>query len=231
MERLFALGNHKMKPSLKEYTNLMLAWQRSGRNESADAIQQIFDNLKLRSTNMGGKQLRPDRYIFGILIECWARRKNFEKSELLFEEMIREWKDGNDNARPDSKIFHAILHLHAKNNPNRDDAVKKTEYYFSLMKEIGLPLTIQACAYLIEVLSTNKSANKKDIKRANEVLDELLNGVHKGFVYFPPKYKECRHFLQTIANSCISHRNHEAKKALSSFSRSGGLVSKELLTR
>jgi pentatricopeptide repeat protein len=228
MERQCDVGDDRMKPSLAGYTNLMLAWQRSRRNESTDEIQQIFDSLQIQCTTIGKEHLRPDRYIFGILIDSWARRKDLEKAESTFEDMMKEWRNGNSDARPDIQIFHKILEAHSKGNQNHGNAVKKCEYYFSLMKEVGLPTTILSYSYLIDALSSNKSAGTKDITRASAVLDELLESVRKGTL-FPPKYREYRQFLLTISNSCIPRRNQQAKEVLASLSRAVGPIPKELL--
>ena len=231
MERRNDMGDHKMRPSLIGYTNLMLAWQRSGREESTDAIQHVFDSLQIQYKADGQKHLRPDRYIFGILIDSWAFCKDLDRVESIFEEMMNEWRNGNNDAQPDMHIFHNILRAHSKVNEDHGDAVMKCEYYFSLMKEVGLPTTIQAYSYLIDALSSKSvRADARDISRASAVLDELLESACKGTTFFPPKHREYRQFLKTVSNSCIPHRNKQAKKVLMSLSRaSGGPVPKELL--
>jgi pentatricopeptide repeat protein len=226
MERQCNVGDDRMHPSLAGYTNLMLAWQRSRRKESTAKIQQIFDSLQIQCTTIGKEHLRPDRYIFGILIDSWARRKDWEKVELIFEEMMNEWRNGNSDARPDIHIFHKILEAHSKGNQNHGTAVKKCEYYFSLMKEVGLPTTILSYSYLIDALSSKSSADTKDISRASAVLEELLESVREGTL-FQPKYWEYRQFLHTISNSCIPRRNQQAKEVLASLSRA--VIPKELL--
>jgi hypothetical protein len=229
MKRQCDFGDDKMKPSLAGYTNLMLAWQRSGRNESTDEIQQIFDSLKIECTTVGKKHLRPDRYVFGILIDSWAR-KDLEKVDFIFEEMMKEWRSGKRETRPDTEIFHKMLRAHSEGNQNHGDSFKKCEYYFSLMKEVGLPTTIPAYSYLIGALSSRSSAEAKNFTKASALLDELLESVRKGNTLFPPKFREYRHFLQTISNSSISHRNLQAKRALKSLSRTTRSIPKELLT-
>ncbi len=228
MERQNDAGDHKMKPILARYTNLMLAWQRSGRKESADEIQQVFDTLQIQYKTNENKHLRPDRYIFGILIDSWAHRKDLDRVESMFGEMMNEWRNGNRDARPDTHIFHNILRAHSKENQDHSNAIEKCEYYLSLMKEVGLPTTIQAYSYLIDTLSSKNIPDEMEISRATEVLDELLESVRKGTTQFPPKYREYRQFLKTISSSCIPHRNQQAKTALKSL-RAHGPIPKELL--
>ena len=229
MRRQCNMGDHRMKPSLAGYTNLMLAWERSGRKESTDAIQKVFDWLQMQCTESDEKHLRPDRFMFGILIDSWARRRDFQKIESVFEEMVKEWKNGNDDARPDVWIFHKILRAYSKGKQNSCNAIKKCEYYFSYMKELGIPTTIQSYSYLISALSPKSGAGETNINRASEVLDELLESIHKGKTTFPIKHWEYRQFLQIVSNSSIPHRNQQAKKVLLSLTRDGGPVPKDLL--
>ncbi len=229
MERQYDAGDHKMRSSLARYTNLMLAWQRSGRKESTEAIQEIFDRLQSQSKTKENKHLRPDKYIFGILIDSWARRKGLDRVESLFGEMMEEWRNGNRDARPDIRIFHSILRAHSEGNRDRIEATEKCESYLSLMKEVGLPTTIPAYCYLIDVISSKSSADEKDIDRATEVLDELLERIREGTTLFPPKHREYRQFLKTISNSCIPQRNQQAEKILTSLPQAPGPIPKDLL--
>jgi len=230
MERQVDLGNNAMQTSLAGYTNLMLAWQRSGRKESVNSIQQIFDKLQKRCATSGESHLRPDRYVFGILIDSWARGKNLEKVEFIFGEMMKEWKNGDRHARPDIHIFHKILKAYSEDTQYRAFAVEKCEHYFSLMEELGLPATVQTCGYLIRVMDSNSSGGENNnLHRASVVLDDLLESVRKGTTRLPSNYREYRYFLQTIANSSIPHRNLQAKRILSASSRGSGRIPKELL--
>jgi pentatricopeptide repeat protein len=207
MERQFSLGNHKMKTSRNAYTNLIISWQRSGRKQNTDAIQQIFDTLQDRCIK-GESHLRPDRYMFGILIDAWSRQGNVEKAELIFEQMIKEWKSGNSDARPDTHVFHTILKACSK---NRIKSVERCDHYLDLMKATGVTKTVQACGYLIDALSIDEDANAE--ARANIILEELLQNINKGTVRLPPQ-KEYRQFLQTIAKSCITRRSQQANGIL-----------------
>ena len=229
MKRQHDVGDHKMRPSLVGYTNLMLAWQRSGRKESTDEIQHLFEALQSQWKTRGNLHLRPDRYIFGILIDSWARRKDFDRVESIFEEMMSEWRNGNRDARPDIHIFHSILRAYSKGNLDHEHTISKCETYVSLMKEVGLPTTVQAYSYLVDALSSKSSAvDTGNISRANLVLDELLESVRNGTTT-PPKYREYREFLKTISNSRIPLRNQQAKTVLKSLSRVPGSVPKDLL--
>ena len=223
MERQFSLGNHKMKTSRNAYTNLILSWQRSGRKQSTDAIQQIFDTLQDRY-NKGESHLRPDRYMFGILIDSWSRQGDIEKAELIFEQMIKEWKSGNSDARPDTHVFHTILKACSK---NRIQSVEKCEHYLDLMKATGVTKTVQVCGYFIEALS-NQDEDSNAEARANIVLEELLQNINKRTVRLPPQ-KEYRQFLQTIAKSCITRRSQQAKGILKTLPPGKIQVHRDLL--
>eukprot|EP00536_Pseudo-nitzschia_multiseries_P001169 jgi/Psemu1/180290/e_gw1.14.31.1 len=233
MERQARLGNNdKMQSSLAGYTNLMLAWQRSGRKESMDSIQTIFENLQNRSATRSECHLRPDRYVFGIVIDSWARRNNLKKIEVVFGEMMAEWKNGNKLASPDIHIFHKILKVYSEGNRHQAFAVPQCEHYISLMKEVGLPMTIQAYSYLIHAITANTSSeSNQNLSRANMVLEEALESVRNGTTHIPSDYKnkEYRYFLQTIANSSIPRRNEQAKKILATLSRGSDRIPKELL--
>ena len=228
MERQHEMGDHRMRPSLVGYTNLMLAWQRSGRNESTEAMQQLFDSLQSQCRVTGKKHLRPDRYVYGILIDSWARRKDFDRIESIFEDMMSDWRNGNREARPDTRVFHSMLQAYSKERRDRDDAFIKCQHYFSLMKEVGLPSTLEAYSYVIDTRSSKPNSSDEDISRASTVLDELLDCAREGKMV-PPKYREYRQFLKIVSNSCIPHRNQQAKKALKLLPRAPGSIPKELL--
>jgi len=222
MERQFSLGIQNMKTTRHAYTNLIISWQRSGRKENSDAIQQIFDTLQDRCIN-GERHLRPDRYMYGILIDSWSRQGDIDKAELIFEQMIKEWKNGNSDARPDIHIFHKILKACSK---NRINSTERCEYYFDMMKEIGVTKTVQAYSYVIDTLSMSKDLEAK--ARANIVLDDLLKHFNEGNVR-PPPYKEYRRFLEKIARSCIPFRSQQAKIILKKLPHGKVQVNKDLL--
>ena len=48
--------------------------------------------MQMQCTESDEKHLRPDRFMFGILIDSWARRRDFQKIESVFEEMVKEYE-------------------------------------------------------------------------------------------------------------------------------------------
>jgi hypothetical protein len=204
-------GNERMKPTLFGYTNLMLAWQRSGRQESSDEILNIFDSLQERCDS--DRSLCPDKFIFGIVIDAASQHGSYAKAKEIFDIMILEWKNGNSKAKPDGRVFHTILEAvrsNTRKNPTFN-AVEQCEYYVGLMDDFGLPISVLAHGYLINALS--KSGNDDQIARASKLLDELLQTTKDGRPHRTHP-KDYRLFLQMIADSCIPVRNEQAQELL-----------------
>ena len=204
-------GNERMKPTLFGYTNLMLAWQRSGRNEASGEILKIFDSLQERCNS--NHHLCPDKFIFGIVIDAASRQGNYTKAKEIFGNMILEWKNGNSKAKPDARVFHTILEA-LRSNAITDptvDLLEQCENYVGMMKDCGLPISVLAHGYLINALS--KSGNDDQIAHASKLLDELLQTIEDGRPHRTHP-KDYRLFLQMIADSCIPGRNKQAQGLL-----------------
>mmetsp|Transcript_9274 Transcript_9274/g.16864 ORF Transcript_9274/g.16864 Transcript_9274/m.16864 type:complete len:440 (+) Transcript_9274:1-1320(+) len=221
MERQYMIGNVKVPPNLIAYTNLMLAWQRSGRNDSATNILQLFDTLRGRCKS-GDLHLCPDKYVYGIVIDTLAQSGNSLEAEQVFEEMIEQWRKGSSKVKPDAHVFHKVLE--ACSSRDHGGSVEKCEEYILLMKEIGLRESVLAYGYLIDALSRSKDPNR--VSRATALLDEIMRHANDGRTHLPHP-KDYRKFLQIIARSGIPQRNAQAEVLLKSSPRRS--VPKELL--
>lgn len=223
MERMYTLGNYGMRASIDGYTNLMLAWLRSGREESSDSVQRIYETLRDRCGNGGERHLCPDKFVFGILIDSWARRGDVARAEATFEEMMDAWsRGGNPKAAPDTRVIHRMLE--AWSGERTPEAVGRCEHYMRLMKDGGTPVPFMAHAHLMDALSGSAAPVMQE--RACAALEDIVQDVATGAIP-RPGVKEYRQFLQLVANSSIPRRNQQAREVLRSMPR--GQVPEKLL--
>jgi hypothetical protein len=199
--------------SIDGYTNLMLSWLRSGRGESTDAIQRIYESLRERCWIGGSNHLCPDKFVFGVVIDSWVQKGKVAQAELIFEEMMNDWKHGgNAKAKPDAQIFEKMLNgWSVQKSPQ---AVGKCLEYMSFMKENRISPTFMAHTYLIDVLSGSTDLDAE--KRASAALEDLVQCVAVAAIP-SPRYKEYRLFLELIAKSSIPRRNQQARELLQSL--------------
>lgn len=206
------------RPTLPTYTNHMLAYVRSSREDAAFQVQKIFDVLSSRCAR-GQGDMCPDRYIYGIVIDAWGEEGDFEKAEQHFSEMLDAWKSGNQRAKPDVDVFIKILKACSK------VGVDTCEKYIALMKEIGLPVPVAAYTQMLHAMTCTYSSeiNKGDIIH---VIDDVLQEVEAGTVR-PPTFKQYKNFLQAIVNCNIQGRSVQAHHQLKHLEK--GCVPRQLL--
>ena len=191
MDRLQTLKIGSFTPTIVTHTNHMLAYLRSSRSDASNQIQTIFDHLLERCSN-GERDLCPDCYVYGILIDAWGQEKDTQKVEQIFLNMLSTWKSGNSSARPDSDVFLKILKVLSLVSAD------KCQQYVGMMQDIGLPLTLEAYSYVLKALNVQGSLG--EIKaRKKEVIDDIMDGVAVGRIE-RPKLKEHRAFLQLVAD-------------------------------
>ncbi|KAG7363111.1 PPR: pentatricopeptide repeat domain containing protein [Nitzschia inconspicua] len=223
MQRMESLGLH---PNLRSYTNLMVAWQRSFKDDKIHHLLRILKVLK-DDCNNGKLHLCPDRYAYGIVIASLSEEDGyFEEIETLFDEMVERWEQGNPKAKPDTRVFHNLLAASSKLSDGT--AVEKCEVFVRKMRDIGCPMTLLAYGYLIRALLTNENTDQS-ISKASALLEEVLQISRSGIIE-RPSTSDYRQFLQIIANSGIPQRWQQARQQLDTLPRYGRMqIPRDLL--
>ena len=105
-------GDPSLRPSRGAYTSLMLTWQRSRRDNAPLMVEAIFDSLASRfyEDRINSKHLRPDAFMYSVLMGAWADQGNTEKARLVLDRMLRDYaQNSNYEAKPDIKLFNNLL--------------------------------------------------------------------------------------------------------------------------
>jgi Pentatricopeptide repeat domain len=222
MKEMKNLGIH---PNLRTYTNLMLAWQRSGRKDKISQILQVFEGLKDECANRN-RRLCPDKFAYGIVIDTLSHGKgNFGEIEMIFEEMMESWQRGNADAKPDTHVFQKLMG--ATLNLSHGEAIEKCEKLAENMRHIGCPMT--ALTYGYRILALSQSEEQGHSSKASALLEEALQAGREGTIELPSP-KDYRLFLQMIAITGISPRHRQAQQMLEKLPQHGRIhIPKELL--
>jgi len=72
MNDRYTAGDIDMRPSRGAFTTVMLSWKRSKRDDAHTKVQLVFDTLVKLYKEGNNDHLRPDLYIYSILMDSWA---------------------------------------------------------------------------------------------------------------------------------------------------------------
>ena len=116
-------GDAALRPSRAAYTSLMLTWQRSRRDNAPLAVESFFKSLQKRyhEDPTSNEHLRPDAFMYSVLMGSWAEQGNAEKATVVWDQMIRDYtQNSNLEAKPDIHAFNKVLKAWAMStDPNK----------------------------------------------------------------------------------------------------------------
>jgi hypothetical protein len=136
MERRYADGDIEMKPTRGAYTSLMLTLRRSHQRNSSKMVREIFDLMQERYKR-GDSNLKPDILVYNILIDTLADRGDTIRVTEVLQEMLDDFASGNNEARPDQRIFNNVLRTFS-NASKRGDFAYEAEDVLHRMESLGL---------------------------------------------------------------------------------------------
>lgn len=87
------------KPDLHAMTVLMHAWIDAPRKNVAEKICRIFCTMK-RKYAAGDNAMRPDCIVYSLVLNAYVREFSTKKAEAILWEMVDDYLDGNESAKP-----------------------------------------------------------------------------------------------------------------------------------
>jgi len=109
----------RAKPDSVSYMAVISAYSRSGRRGAAGEAEKIFQELHHKYQN-GRKELKPNKYIYNAMIDCWAKSKEgtfgARKAEALLQEMQKQYEAGDVTMQPDLISYNGVLNAWALSN-------------------------------------------------------------------------------------------------------------------
>ena len=136
MNDRYTAGDIDMRPSRGAFTTVMLCWKRSKRDDAHTKVQLVFDTLVKLYKEGNNDHLRPDLYIYSILMDSWADQGDVEQTQAIFDKMLDDFlRNGNEEAKPDiyayNKLFKALAY---SKDPKR---AQKAESLFQSVETFG----------------------------------------------------------------------------------------------
>jgi len=92
------------KPDLFSITVLLHCWVESGRPDAGQRAAKIFRQMKQRHLS-GDAALRPDCICYSIILNTFAQEGKVVQAEDLLFEMVDDFLEGNDSAKPRTRNF------------------------------------------------------------------------------------------------------------------------------
>jgi len=93
---------------------VMKAWIQSGRPSKA---VDWFRRMQEMYRRQGWKQIRPNTVAYTSALHALSQLEGkADEAEALFKEQLQKFQDGNDNCRPDTRTFNAVLNAIAKSS-------------------------------------------------------------------------------------------------------------------
>jgi pentatricopeptide repeat protein len=108
MQRRCDEGQEDLRPDRIHYASVIKSWGKSGRHDTADSFDDIFEEA-VDAYKAGHLMARPDRDLYGAAINACAQIGNGERAERYLQRMLKDYKQGNESAKPSTKFFNLVL--------------------------------------------------------------------------------------------------------------------------
>jgi len=127
----YRLKLHKnARPDVVGYTSVIVALARSGEVDAAERAENLLLQMK-ESCGAGERNLKPTRFAYNALIDCWAKSRRgtyaARKAEALLQEMEELCAAGDTSVSPNIITYNAVLNAWARSG-TRCCANKAEEY-------------------------------------------------------------------------------------------------------
>ena len=121
------------KPNVHSVAVVLNCWTESGEHESATRAAIIFRQMKTRFLN-GDDDLRPENFCYSFILNAFVDESKIEAAEDLLWEMVDDFLDGNDRAKPRIRDLNTILAMYACSGT--EDAAARAECVVSRFREL-----------------------------------------------------------------------------------------------
>jgi len=160
------------KPDVHTVAVVLNCWTESGEHESATRAAILFRQMKTRFLN-GDDGLRPENFCYSFILKAFVEESKIEAAEDLLWEMVDDFLDGNDRAKPRIRDLNTILAMYACSGT--EDAAARAECVVSRFRELydtgalRLPPDGYTILWLSRLLKTWKATTTTAGSHSNKV--------------------------------------------------------------
>ena len=186
-------------PDAYTYSLLLKAWATSDRPDGTDNALSAFYWMRDLYENHGDRAACPDVVKYTTIIAAMVRNGDRTDAEALLNAMVQDNIAGNSHARPDYKLFEAVLSSYAVpaddalTDPGRAEAILRRMW---TLQQSGINVRPRASTYK-QVIVAYKKTN--DAKRADELLWEMIDR----------KVPVDQKIFQTVLNAWHESQDHD----------------------
>jgi tetratricopeptide (TPR) repeat protein len=174
MQRRCDEGQEDLRPDRFHYASVITAWGKSGRYDAADSLDDIFEEA-VDAYKAGHLMARPDTALYGATINACAQIGNGEGAERYLQRMLKDCKQGNESAKPSTKVFNAVLLSWLRSGnlkaPERAEALFRAMQAPSQGGGSHIRPDKRSFDLMIEILSNSQS--KENSERASHYSQQL----------------------------------------------------------
>ncbi|OEU15438.1 hypothetical protein FRACYDRAFT_208949 [Fragilariopsis cylindrus CCMP1102] len=182
MEELYETKILDEPPDVVHYTIVCSAWTLSGSKNGSQKCIEILSRMKAKDEE-GWPKVKPNIRTYNAVLDSLSRSHEADKAEELLYHMLSLAKNGDNNARPDTFSFDAVINafIHSKLKDAAEKALDilhrgKKRYLNgklnALPSEYTYSLVIHACAFSV---NADPDMKMKAFEIANDVMTELID--------------------------------------------------------
>lgn len=100
------IAQNDLRPNTYAFNTVINAWAKSKEHDAAEKAEEML--VAMQQCNIKG--LRPDAFTYTAVIDAWAKsrvRGAAQRADLLLERMEREFREGNEELRPNTFTYNA----------------------------------------------------------------------------------------------------------------------------
>jgi pentatricopeptide repeat protein len=193
MEGLAAAGNPNVDPDVYSYTTVIQAWAKC---EQPVKSQNVLDT-------MTSKGLVPNRFTYTAVMSSLAKSGKAPKAELILNEMMEAYENGNDNLKPDTVAFSSVMdgwaRLSSVDKPECAERALKLLARMKGLEHLGMGPNERTYTSVLTALA--KSGSWEACERARQLLAEIEATYESGNALFRPTTIHYNTVLNAYARS------------------------------
>jgi pentatricopeptide repeat protein len=194
MEGLAAAGNPNVDPDVYSYTTVIQAWAKC---EQPIKSQNALDTMTSRG-------LVPNRFTYTAVMSSLAKSGKAPKAELLLNEMMEAYENGNENLKPDTVAFSSVMDGWARlSSVDKPECAERALKLLARMKRLeheGMGPNERTYTSVLTALA--KSGSWEACERARQLLAEIEAAYESGNgLYFRPTTIHYNTVLNAYARS------------------------------
>ena len=233
--KMMTEGGPEVRPNTLTYNAYLNCLATTKTNFVGSKAEAILSEMK-KSAENGDHFVTPDWVTYSLVIRIWEQFGIAGRAIGILNQMIEDYQNGNELAKPDSQCFNHVLGAYAKskNDGDAENAMKLLQRmkYLSERGNLDVRPTVHSYSRVLSAISNTRIGRSKAARQAENVLNDMRARYEEGSEVVKPNSfcynavmnawaragkPECANKILEEMYSDFAKGNEDAKPSVASF--------------